>query len=194
MDDVEYVSIGPDCFVAQHLRKYKLRRYAYPLDWAVSSPWSVYGLLKNNFEGFMDELVVNNKVKKRWFDEDDDSIPPKIIVGEKKTYPVMCKKYSVLFPHFFDSVDEETIEKVRKKMELRIKRFLDLLSSDKKVFLVYTLPTLASWQKKCFMDQNINLDIFTEDRALEHINMIRDFTGENINVISLWEMLKLVEK
>ncbi|PEF43388.1 DUF1796 family putative cysteine peptidase [Bacillus wiedmannii] len=49
-------SLGNQCFVANKLRRYNLRKYAGVIDWMISlSLQSVTKLLQNRFEGFMEK-------------------------------------------------------------------------------------------------------------------------------------------
>ncbi|MDF2536735.1 MAG: hypothetical protein K0R18_2897 [Bacillales bacterium] len=125
-------SLGDLCLAALQLRKNNLRPHAGPLDW-ISSPSlpSVSRLLKSRFEGYM---------------EKENLIPSGYSTGTDSTTQYLCltdKGYSMLSSHDFKASENTfdylaTYPVVKAKFDRRIKRFLDNLSTGKRLLFIRT--------------------------------------------------------
>jgi hypothetical protein len=64
------------------------------------------------------------------------------------------KKYNILFPHDFNKIDANYINKVKNKYKRRIERFKNIINSDKIIYLVYCNKkfNLNPWQKSVYND------------------------------------------
>lgn len=125
-------SLGDLCLAALQLRKNNLRPFAGPLDW-MSSPSlkDVNRLLKNKFAGFMDL---------------PNLVPTGYSTGVNTTDPFICATdsyYHIVSSHDFKA-DRNTLynlatyPEVRKKLDRRIKRFLEKLATGKRILFIRT--------------------------------------------------------
>ena len=110
--DTIYIPLGSNCNVAHYLRSVNLRSTAFPFDWNCSSLKSIYEVLSNNFDGFLENLFIGSKTNRLYFNEDVNS--NNLCISNKFIYPVICKKYNILFPHDFNDVSTDTILLIRK--------------------------------------------------------------------------------
>lgn len=186
-----YVPIGTSCWPTHMLRKHGLRKSAYPFDWQITPLKSVYELLKNNFDGFMDDLLVGSRIYRWHYVESDNPDNPNMRRSRAKVYSVICKKYNILFPHYFDDVDESTIFRIKKKMEKRITRLINLTKSGADVCLVYSIDGGNDWQRQCYEEQNINLNVLDKDKNREYVTKLKELVGDNVVVSGVYDALKL---
>tara|TARA_R100000808_G_scaffold24269_1_gene55469 strand:+ start:1466 stop:1987 length:522 start_codon:yes stop_codon:yes gene_type:complete len=168
-----------------------LRQEAYPFDWNVTPLKAVYELLKNNYDGLMDELLIGTRIKRLYFDENQaaNASDPKVVASNSEIYPVICKKYNILFPHYFDDVEKATILKVKDKMRRRIENLSDLLKSDMKVCLIYVYG-INDWHRQCYEEHNINPDIFDPSKSVGYVAKIKELVGDHVEVSSLDQSLR----
>lgn len=127
-EDPVVISLGYRCQVALQLRIHNLRKEAFPFDWMITPFESLYRLLENDFEDFLqpEKLIF----RKRFLYQDD--------WGEfKGSYPhIWESKYNLLLRHDFDLLDNfiEQYSVVASKYERRIIRFYNTLNSGKHVY------------------------------------------------------------
>lgn len=69
----------------------------------------VYRAIKHNFKDFLKDIFIGEKINILYFSDDEKNI----IVSNEKIYPIICKKYNILFPHDFNSIDEMTVNNVK---------------------------------------------------------------------------------
>ena len=105
------ISIGVDCGVAEMLKKYNLRKTAYPFDWIVTYH-GVSEIIKNNFIDYIPEI--NDKTE--------------IIDGKPNIFNDL---YGTKFIH-----DNFPDKKEYEKYERRIKRFNDILNSKEDIIFI----------------------------------------------------------
>jgi len=128
-------SLGDLCLAALQLRKNNLRPFAGPLDW-MSSPSlpSVSRLLKSRFIGYMDKSNLT---------------PSGYSTGVDSSEPYICVTdmgYQIVSSHDFKA-DKNTLSnlatypEVRAKFDRRIKKFLDILSTGKRILFIRTEGT-----------------------------------------------------
>ncbi|MCM3197170.1 DUF1796 family putative cysteine peptidase [Priestia megaterium] len=130
-------SLGDLCLASIQLRKNNLRPFAGPLDW-MSSPSlsSVNRLLQNRFEGFMELSNLNPT----GYSTGVDSTDPFLVVVDKN--------YGIVSSHDFKA-DENTLThlvtypEVKKKLNKRIQRFLDKMSTSQRILFVRTEATFS---------------------------------------------------
>ncbi|MBD3860533.1 peptidase [Bacillus sp. 28A-2] len=125
-------SLGDLCLAALQLRKNNLRPFAGPLDW-MSSPSlpNVSRLLKNRFEGYMDK---------------SNLIPSGYSKGVDSLEPHLCltdMEYQIVSSHDFKASENtfsnlSTYPEVKAKFDRRIKRFLEMLSTGKRILFIRT--------------------------------------------------------
>jgi hypothetical protein len=112
------ISLGGSCQPAWHLRKNRLRRVSYPLDWINSrnSTEALCTVLRTRFADFFE---------KAYFQPTD-------IVNRKNERAFQHSKNGFMFWHEFKSLSgfEEHFEERRDLYQRRIKRMLDVLDSD----------------------------------------------------------------
>ena len=117
MKDTIFIPIGSNCEISHYLKRNKLRNYAYPFDWNCSSLEMTYNILNNNFNNFLDDIYIGEPINRLYFDDNDDN---NLIISKEKIYPVICKKYKILFPHDYNLIDKNNIINIKKKYERRI--------------------------------------------------------------------------
>jgi hypothetical protein len=125
-------SLGDLCLAALQLRKNNLRPFAGPLDW-MSSPSlpSVSRLLKNRFNGYMDK---------------SNLIPSGYSTGVDSSEQYLCltdMDYQIVSSHDFKASKNTfsnlaSYPEVRDKFDRRIKRFLNILSTGKRILFIRT--------------------------------------------------------
>ena len=180
------IPIGSNCETTHYLRKHNIRNIAYPFDWNCASLEMIYDVLNNDFENFLNDIFIGTKIDRLYFGDDDN-----IIVTNEKIFPIICKKYNILFPHDFNKIDANYINKVKNKYKRRIERFKNIINSDKIIYLVYCNKkfNLNQWQKSVYNEYN--------KKILEHyngntyfLNKIKELFKDkkNINIISLDEL------
>ncbi|MCM3197169.1 DUF1796 family putative cysteine peptidase [Priestia megaterium] len=130
-------SLGDLCLASIQLRKNNLRPFAGPLDW-MSSPSlsSVNRLLENRFEGFMELSNLNPTA----YSTGVDSADPYLVVVDEA--------YQIVSSHDFKA-DENTLThlvtypEVKNKLNKRIQRFLEKMSTSQRILFVRTEATFS---------------------------------------------------
>lgn len=183
----EYIPIGNNCLPTFKLKGYGLRKSAYPFDWQVTSMQSFYEVCKNNFDGMLDDICIGDKVHRLYYKDSDTSNNPEVKTTEDYIYPVICKKYNILFPHYFHKIDDEFVESVRNKMKKRIESFRTILKNKEiKKYFTYTFYELNNWQQSCFKSCGVDVDIFSEETHIKYLNQsINLFSNLNVEFINL---------
>jgi len=181
--NIEYIPIGMNCSVTMTLKNKKFRTQAYPFDWQVTSMQSFYNACSNNFKNLLDDIWVGEKIKRIYIAEHMQN--PKIL--NDYIHPVICKKYNILFPHYFKEVDQRSINLVKDKMQKRIKSFRTSLKDNKiKKKFIYKFDKLNSWQQSCFKLCGVDTDIFSMKMNDMYLNKaIQLFSDRNVEFISL---------
>jgi len=184
-----YIPIGSNCEIAHYLRNKNIRFEAFPFDWNCASLKSVYELIKNNFEYFLDDCLIGKKIKRLYFFEDE-----KLIISDEYIYPVICKKYLILFPHDYNNIDYKNLYMIKEKYKRRIERFNNYIRmNDLKIIMVYNNLkfNLNDWQRSVYEDLKININDL-QDSNYEYLQKIRDiYKDKNIAIISLDELKKI---
>ena len=138
--DTEFISIGPCCFTAEYIKKYGLRNHSYPFDYIFSSIEMVNHCINDKFKMFLDLTYISD-CNHSFYDE---KIKTNLL--ERHSYHVLgLYKPPVTLPHH-----NLHIESVYNSMQRKCNRFLELLNSNKKIFLVYIMfrpKILSPWSK-----------------------------------------------
>lgn len=184
-----YIPIGSDCQVAHFLRNKKMRMMAFPFDWNCASLKTVYNLLVNNFDYFLEDIYVGERTHRLHFDDNEYD---KTIIEKDFIYPVICKNYSILLPHDYKTVDEENLINVKQKYEKRIKRFQNyIIQDDLEIIMIYSNLdfNLNDWQRSVYDEFNIDIEFLKKENNL-YIDKIKEFYKDkkNILIISLNEL------
>ena len=189
-----YIPIGSNCYTSHYLRKHNMRHIAYPFDWNCASLEMVYNVLSNNFKDFLNDIFIGTKINRLYFGDEDDNL----IVSNETIFPIICKKYNILFPHDFNKIDTVYINKVKNKYKRRIDKFINLITSDKSIYLIYSNKhfSLNEWQKSVYYEYDPKiLEKYTYNNEL-YLNNIKEHfkNNKNINIISLNELknMKLI--
>ena len=172
-----------NCVVTSTLKNKNIRTQAYPFDWQVTSMQSFYNVCLNNFKNLLDDIWVGEKIKRLHIAEDIQN--PKIL--DDYIYPVICKKYNILFPHYFRDIDDKSINNVKDKMHKRIKSFCTSLKNNniKKKF-IYNFDKLNPWQQSCFRLCGVDTDIFSIKMNNMYLNKATQlFSNQNVEFVSL---------
>ena len=125
---MNYISLGPTCSVAYQLQKLNLKKESLPFDWIrCNSIINVLDLIKNNFQGFFDDLAyVRNDEKFPYISEDDSSISEKFDNLKDMETKIYKSKHIGFFHDFKDGV---SIDEVKEKYDRRIKRFYEKIKN-----------------------------------------------------------------
>lgn len=122
-------SIGYNCGCAQNLKRFKIRKTSGPFDWLYCDNLNkVFDVLLSDFKDFLnvEDLVPMPKN------------PDAKLVDKEHDYYRNAKNTYVFLHDFPANVSlQDSFSQVKEKYERRIKRFLDMVYSDKSVLLVY---------------------------------------------------------
>ncbi len=183
-----FIPIGSNCSVAYFLRKFNLRHIAFPFDWNCSSLKSIVEVLSNNFEGFLENLFIGEKTNRLYFNEDDNNLK----ISNDFIYPIICKKYNILFPHDFNKIDDNALLEVKQKYYKRIQRFNDIISMNNiKIVLVYSNIDFILNDFQYNVYEQYNFDILTlQNNNKMYIDKILEIykNKPNISIMSLDEL------
>lgn len=172
-----------NCAVTSTLVNRKIRTNAYPFDWQVTSMKSFYTICSNDFEDLLEDIWIGDKIKRLYIA--DNIQDPNI--SDDYIYPVICKKYSILFPHYFKNIDEKSKNLVKEKMQKRINSFRTTLKNEKiKKCFIYKFDVLNDWQRSCFQSCGTNMDIFSKELHIKYLNEVTNlFSNLNIEFVNL---------
>jgi hypothetical protein len=121
----EIVSLGNACGIAYQLKKYGLRKTAYPFDWLKIMKWEdLNRLIEDEFESFFRGENFKFKYFSEKFPQEDGG----------STY--IYENNGILFCHDFTKNFEESYKKFINKYSRRIYRLYDLIQSDKKIHFI----------------------------------------------------------
>lgn len=150
-------SIGYNCGCAQNLKRFKLRKFSGPFDWLYCDNLNkVFDVLLSDFKYFLnvEDLVPMPKN------------PDAKLVDKEHDYYRNAKNTYVFLHDFPANVSlQDSFSQVKEKYDRRIKRFLDMIYSDKRVLLVY-----ISFEKE--LDNQLLINLCS--KYIQH-------TGKNIN-------------
>lgn len=189
-DNIKFIPIGSNCEISWYLKKINKRVEAFPFDWNCCSLSMLYNILVNDFKDFLKDIFIGTKTKRLYFDETGKNL----IISNEEIYPVICKKYNVLFPHDFNNVDNITINNVREKYDRRIKKFNNIINNENvQIYLIYCNKNfkLNNWQKSAYDEYNKNI---LDEKNEFFLNKIKELYKDksNIKIISLDEFKKYV--
>lgn len=187
-DNVKFIPIGSNCEISWYLKKINKRNEAYPFDWNCCSLSMLYNILINNFEDFLTDIFVGTKIKRKYFDENDNNL----IVSNEEIYPVICKKYKILLPHDYKKIDNSTINIIREKYKKRINRLNNVINNDKyEIYLIYCNENflLNEWQKSVYDEYNYDVTNI-EENILDKIKKLF-IHKPNIKILSLEQLKKM---
>jgi len=140
------VPLGANCSAAHYLRRQNIREAAYPFDWTVTPLTSIIDLIENSFSDYLnsDNLTYLPPSKRYKFNEQGTQLE----TTEELVTPVVCKKHKILFPHDFSELASRDLPHIQKAYQRRINRFIQLLSSDKKITFIinHGTNTVNEWQ------------------------------------------------
>ena len=180
-----YIPIGSNCEVSFFLQNNNLRNVAFPFDWNCSSLKSIYEILLNNFDSFLDDIFIGEAVNRLYFEELEQGLTK---IDNEFIYPVICKKYLILFPHDYKEVDNDALVIVKQKYKRRIERFNTYINRDDlEIIMIYCNIdfNLNDWQKSVY--NKFEIDIQKENSI--YLDKIKEFYKDkpNIKIISLEE-------
>tara|TARA_Y100000780_G_scaffold179369_1_gene164788 strand:- start:93296 stop:93868 length:573 start_codon:yes stop_codon:yes gene_type:complete len=109
----KFVSLGSNCSVAYQLVKYGKRLEAYPFDYCIIPLNKLIEVLLESFKEYSDVEVHKLSKNHKIFDSDESSY-------------IVKNKYNVKFAH--ELTKKEDVKNFSKRLDIRIKRFLDLVN------------------------------------------------------------------
>ncbi len=126
MSTKTYVSLGNSCSIAYNLRLHKLREESYPFDWVrVTNFNNITTLIDNKFNDFLD---IDTFVFKEFSDNFE--------VNSKMGSYIYKNNYCSFYHEFENRIDHEKLIPFKEKYTRKIRRFLDLLQSNKKIIFI----------------------------------------------------------
>jgi hypothetical protein len=184
-----YIPIGSNCETAHYLRKNNMRSLAFPFDWNCASLKSVYTMLVNGFEGFLEDIFIGERVYRLHFEDNEHG---ETTIDKDFIYPVICKTYSILLPHDYTTIDTTNLVNVKQKYQRRIERFNHyIMRDDIDIFLVYCNINfqLNEWQTSVYTESNVDIAYLQKDNSI-YIDKIKElYRGrQNIKVLSIEEL------
>ena len=145
--DTEFVPIGPCCFTTEYIKSCNLRNHSYPFDWIFSSIEMVNHCITDKFKTFLDLSYISDSGNHSFYDE---KIKTDILI--RHSFHILGKyRPPITFPHH-----NLHIESVYSSMHRKCNRFLDLLNSNKKIFLVYIIKYISLYELNKELDEAIN--------------------------------------
>lgn len=175
MENIEYISLGPDCNSSIAVRNLQLRKNAYPFDWVVAPANAIISILENDFSGYHTNVHMNwnGWVKNQYEIEFPNDFTKECGDDWVNQHPAMIEKY-----------------------DRRIQRFRDLMNAENPlvIFLGHSMPDVLNIKKKIqekYNRPNIYFIVKTGDRA-EDDNVFHmfeptdSFTSNEWNDSELW--------
>lgn len=108
-----FISLGNNCSVAYHLQNLGLRTNSFPFDWCKVNIKQLNKVLKNNFKDFSDIKIHKYSLKHSYLFEHN-----------KGSY-IVKNSYNITFAHELLTNSKNDIEKLKYKLNNRVKRFLN---------------------------------------------------------------------
>jgi hypothetical protein len=154
----KFVSLGSNCSVAYQLKKHGKRIEAYPFDFCILSINKLIEVLLESFKDFSNIEVHKLSKNHKMLDSDEISY-------------IVKNKYNVKFAHELSK--KEDVLNFSKRLDIRIKRFLDLIN-----------PTFMRIEL-----QNLKKETFIKkyERLIEILESI--FINFKIVIISKYELI-----
>lgn len=180
---IVYIPIGnASCSISHKLIKKNLRKNAYPFDWLCCPQKGLYNLIKNDFNNFLEDIIICKKEHGRYLD--DSGV---IKFNKDYIYPIISKEYKLLFLHDFKNLSETEFKTVKSKYSRRIKRLLDLLKSKDEVIFVHDSKPLIRQNRLIYRKNNIKYkELYDTENYLDKIiNLIKDKFSKDIKIISI---------
>jgi len=185
-----YIPIGSNCDISHFLRANNLRFCAFPFDWNCASLQSIYNILINNFNLFLEDIYIGERIHRLYIDDtgqDETNIEKEFI------YPVICKKYLILLPHDYKSIDNEHLVKIKQKYEKRIERFNNYINNNElELIMLYCNINfnLNEWQKSVYNKFNIDTKLLQKDNNI-YIDKIKEYYKDkkNITILSFCDLI-----
>lgn len=118
---VEYISLGTNCAISYQLKKYGLRKEAYPFDWCNVNFKNLLNVLENNFIDY-------NELEIKKFSTNHLHIDTSI-----GTY-ILKNKYGITFAH--EVLDNSTLDLFSDTLSRRIERFKNLTDNQTKIVFI----------------------------------------------------------
>lgn len=188
-----YIPIGSNCEVSYFLQKHNLRMCAFPFDWNCCSLKSVYHILVNQFDCFLEDIFIGERTHRLYFEDGEQG---KTKIENDFIYPVICKKYLVLLPHDYKTVNHENLVEVKEKYKRRIERLNQYIERDDlEIYMIYCNLdfNLNEWQQSQYNKCNIDVISLQNENKI-YLNKLMDFYNhrKNIKIISLHELSLLI--
>ena len=159
----EFISIGPYCITAEYIRDSGFRTKSYPFDWIFSSIKMVDHCIKDKFKIFLDLSYISENNHSYY-----DKMLKTNILEKHSLHVYGTYKDSITFPHNNLNIAHDYNTFLR-----RCNRFLDILDSNKKIYLIYTI-------------KYINLDEFYQE--LKELIILSKSINVNILVLYINEL------
>jgi len=189
-----YIPIGSDCNVSHFLRKNNMRVCTFPFDWNCAPLKSVYEILVNNFSSFLEDIFIGERIHRLYFDDIDQDEPK---IEREFIYPVICKKYLILLPHDYKSIDGENLVNVKQKYKRRIERFNNYINRDDvEIYMIFDNVDfkLNEFQTSVYNKFNIDITLLQNENN-NYIDKIKNLYKDNkrIKILSIHDLTSVLQ-
>jgi hypothetical protein len=179
----EIVSLGDACGIAYQLKKYDLRKTAYPFDWLKIMKWEdLNNVVDDEFTCFYNK----ENFKFKYFSE---KFPQ-----EESGTAYIYENNGILFCHDFNENFEESYQRFIDKYKKRIYRFYELIHSDKEIHFIryetkYYKEITNDISKFIKIIYNINpyckfkLTVIINNYTNKDIKLDENIINDNVNLI-----------
>jgi hypothetical protein len=150
---------------------------------------SVYEILVNNFSSFLEDIFIGERIHRLYFDDIDQDEPK---IKNDFIYPIICKKYLILLPHDYKSIDNENLINMKQKYKRRIERFNNYIHRrDLEIYMIFDNINfkLNEFQKSVYNKFNIDITLLQNENNI-YIDKIKNLYKDNkrLNILSLSEL------
>ncbi len=156
------IPIGRKCNVAHTLRKYHLRKHAYPFDWNIVQISTALKLIRNRFKDFLSEenLIFLPPIKGRPLNKKNELVTNNdgSILWTLRI-PVICKKYNMLFPHDFSEKGIDDLPIIKEKYSRRISRLLEKIDKGEDILFLYDDGVIDKKNESYYLYKSAGIDL-----------------------------------
>jgi hypothetical protein len=183
----KFISLGNTCTVANQLNKLGLRNNSYPFDWCKINLDQLNKVLENNFKNYSNIKIKKYSTNHKYFKSDN-------INGSY----ILTNEYNIEFAHELYTNNIQDLENLKKKIDLRINRFIklknkkiifiifDLINKNQLIKLINNLKKYFSIFKILYININYNSDIKPNNSKNNFIN------NYNIEVSNKYNFIKTI--
>ena len=209
--DCIYIPLGIDCSIAYQLNKHGLRYFALPFDWSYTKNLlNIIELIDNEFSNFLPanntidelrklyeiiEIKTNNYLLGQPFElleqtqteQTQTEQTQSVQIEQTQTYSkykLKHKKYNLILPHEFATINDEQIQIFIDKYKRRIDRFYKLNQHSQLIFI--RLGTKKDLKYIDLLNETIK-NKFNETKYLIKFINLTDLSALNGPITTNWK-------